>query len=124
MKRFMFLLATAVLLSSCRLGQPDPTFSDGYRVGRIEKISHKGIVYKTWEGYLVLDGYSKDENGALQRVTFEFSVLPADEAKVIPVLTHAQEYGGRVRLHYHQDLLPQVRYDSNYFIVDAVELGN
>lgn len=116
MKRVLVMGLLLSTLAGCRCGDPKPTFSDGYRVGRIEKISHKGLIWKSWEGYLVLQGFNVDGNGNAVRETFEFSVLDADAPHVVPVLEKAQTDGGIVRLHYRQDWMGELRFDTNYFI--------
>jgi hypothetical protein len=47
------------------------TFSDGFRSGELIKISHKGIVFKTWEGEL-----SQGISGAQ---IFRFSILDSQQ---------------------------------------------
>jgi hypothetical protein len=47
------------------------TFSDGFRSGELIKISHKGIVFKTWEGEL-----SQGISGAQ---IFKFSILDSQK---------------------------------------------
>jgi hypothetical protein len=122
MKQLIFVLAAAALLTACRCGDPQADYSDGYRVGRVEKISHKGLVWKSWEGYLVLAGFNVDDKGNATRETFEFSVLDKNAATVVPVLERAQEHSGMVKLHYQQDWMDQLHYSSSYFVDSAVEL--
>jgi hypothetical protein len=88
-------------------------YSEGVRSGELIKISHKGVIVKTWEGEI-----SQGISGAQ---IFTFSVLDTD-AKVIQKL---KEYQGQyVKVSYTE------RYatffwlgDTNYFITD-VKLEN
>ena len=67
------------------------TFSEGYRAGEIVKISHKGVVFKTWEGKL--------SQGISEELQFEFSV----EKKEIQVIKDLQNLQGkRVKLTYKE----------------------
>lgn len=116
MKKFILGAAAIVLLSGCRVGAPSPTYSDGYRVGRVEKFSEKGFIYKSWEGRLILQGYDRDDKGNMLVRTFTFSVLPGGPVKK---LEDAMVSGRPVKLHYHQDWMGQIKYDSSYFIVDV-----
>lgn len=85
------------------------TFSDGIRTGELIKISHKGVIVKTWEGEI-----SQGISGAQ---IFSFSVLDKDQE----VIKKLQEYQGEyVKLEYVE------RYatffwlgDSKYFITSV-----
>lgn len=84
-------------------------YSQGVRSGELIKISHKGVMVKTWEGEI-----SQGISGAQ---IFTFSVLDKDD-KVIQKL---QEYQGQyVKVSYME------RYatffwlgDTKYFITDV-----
>ncbi len=64
-------------------------YSEGVRSGELIKVSHKGVVVKTWEGEM-----SQGISGAQ---IFPFSVLDKDKE----VIRKLQEYQGNyVKLHY------------------------
>lgn len=64
-------------------------YSNGVRSGELIKISHKGVVFKTWEGEI-----SQGISGAQ---IFQFSVLQRDRE----VIDKLQEYQGQyVKLTY------------------------
>ena len=87
----------------------------GYRTGILQKFSHRGNIFKTYEGELVLSSLATTNNVALASEKFLFSVVSDSIAKVI------QNYDGkRVKLHYIEKngTLPW-RGDSRY-IVDGV----
>ncbi|MFN0082936.1 MAG: hypothetical protein ACKVOM_10505 [Ferruginibacter sp.] len=91
------------------------TYSDGFRSGMLQKLSHKGNLMKTYEGELVLSSISSTNNVALASEKFFFSVASDSVAK------RMMDYEGKkVKLHYEQKkgTLPW-RGDSEY-IVDGV----
>ncbi len=92
------------------------TYSDGSRSGMLQKLSHKGNLFKTYEGELVLSSVASTANVALASEKFYFSVASDSVAKKMMLFE-----GKRVRLHYEQKkgTLPW-RGDSEY-IVDAVQ---
>jgi hypothetical protein len=67
------------------------TYSEGYRAGELVKFSHKGIIFKTWEGEL--------SQGVSEAQLFEFSVED-HEKEVIQDLQELQ--GHHVRLTYKE----------------------
>ncbi|MEP2060037.1 6-phosphogluconate dehydrogenase [Maribacter litoralis] len=85
------------------------TFSEGVRSGELIKISHKGVLVKTWEGEI-----SQGISGAQ---IFSFSVLDKDKE----VIEKLQEYQGQyVKVNYVE------RYttffwlgDTKYFITEV-----
>lgn len=93
------------------------TYSDGYRSGLLQKLSHKGNVFKTYEGELVQRSIVSTSNVGIASEKFYFSVASDSVAKSM------QNFEGKnVKLHYLQKngTLPW-RGESEY-IVDAVEL--
>ena len=95
------------------------TYSDGYRSGLLQKLSHKGNIFKTYEGELVQRSIVSTSNVGIASEKFYFSVAIDSVAKAM------QNFEGKnVRLHYRQKngTLPW-RGESEY-IVDAVELDN
>lgn len=87
------------------------TYSEGVRSGELIKFSHKGILFKTWEGEI-----SQGLSGAN---IFKFSV----EGKNEDVIKKLEEYQGRyVKLKY-KERFATISWlgDSRYFIIEAVE---
>jgi len=64
-------------------------YSKGFRAGEVVKISHKGLVFKTWEGRL--------SQGISDELQFEFSIEDKNK-KVIEQLKNYQ--GKRVKVTY------------------------
>jgi hypothetical protein len=92
------------------------TYSDGNRSGLLQKLSHRGTFFKTYEGELVLSSIASTSNVAIASEKFYFSVA-------IDSIAHKMEKyeGKKVKMHYLQKngTLPW-RGDSEY-IVDSVE---
>lgn len=87
------------------------SYSEGERVGILQKLSHKGWVCKTYEGELALYIIS----GVTPQI-FSFTVRDAAVARQLNDLL-----GARVRLHYseHRGLPTSCFGDTRYF-VDSV----
>jgi hypothetical protein len=84
-------------------------YSDGIRSGELIKISHKGVIVKTWEGQI-----SQGISGAQ---IFEFSVLDKDQ----DVIEKLQEYQGEyVKLEYTERFATFFWLgDTKYFITEV-----
>lgn len=106
-KVFIYAILTIVLAGASYISfLYYASFSDGIRTGELIKFSHKGYIFKTWEGEL-----SQGLSGSQK---FAFSVLD-NEPEVIEQLKNNQ--GKFVRIEYIE------RYDtfswwgdSNYYI--------
>ena len=93
------------------------TYSDGYRSGLLQKLSHKGNIFKTYEGELVMNSIVVNGNAPVGSEKFYFSV--ADEK----LGEKMKDYEGkRVVVVYTQKngTLPW-RGDSQY-IVDSLKV--
>ncbi len=51
-----------------------PFTDNGSKDGYLNKIEHKGYLFKTWEGTLMQVGIKSASPGSMQSPTFEFSV--------------------------------------------------
>ncbi|OIR08265.1 hypothetical protein GALL_94330 [mine drainage metagenome] len=91
------------------------TYSDGNRSGLLQKMSHKGNVFKTYEGELILNSLMINGTTPVSSEKFYFSVADKRIGEKL-----MQFEGLRVILHYQQKkgTLPW-RGDSEY-IVDSV----
>jgi hypothetical protein len=88
------------------------SYSDGERVGVLQKLSHKGWLCKTYEGELALYVVS----GVAPQI---WSFTVSDEA-VVKKLN--PELGERVRLHYDEHVgLPSSCFGDTRYFVDRVE---
>ncbi len=95
------------------------TYSEGYRAGLLQKFSNKGVVFKTYEGELILSSVSSTSNVALASEKFQFSVLKKDVSPMFDTLQ-----GRNVIVHYieKKGIVPW-RGDSKY-IVDSIAVRN
>jgi hypothetical protein len=91
------------------------TYSEGYRAGLLQKFSHKGVVFKTYEGELILSSISSTANVALASEKFIFSVNKKDVSIQYDTLQ-----GKNVIVHYieKKGTVPW-RGDSRY-LVDSI----
>ncbi|NMC37188.1 MAG: hypothetical protein GYA41_02560 [Bacteroidales bacterium] len=91
------------------------TYSEGYRAGLLQKFSNKGVVFKTYEGELILSSVSSTANVALASEKFQFSVMKKDMNIKFDTLQ-----GRNVIVHYieKKGVVPW-RGDSRY-IVDSI----
>lgn len=78
------------------------SYSNGVRAGELIKFSHKGVVFKTWEGEI--------SQGVSESQRFIFSVED-NEKQVIEDLNNFQ--GKMVKLHYFE------RYKTLFWLGDT-----
>lgn len=94
------------------------TYSDGNRAGRLIKFSHKGYIFKTYEGDLNLGGINTTNGGILINNMWQFSV---DDRSVADSLT---KYEGKdITIHYKEKMsaLPW-RGESKYLVDKIIEV--
>jgi uncharacterized protein YxeA len=85
------------------------SYSEGYRAGELIKFSHKGLMFKTWEGEL--------SQGVSEAQRFEFSVEDNQE-EVIKSLKDLQ--GKMVKLTYKERFATFPWWgDTKYFVIKA-----
>ena len=73
------------------------TYSEGHRAGLLQKFSHRGTIFKTWEGEMVMSSVQSDKNVALASEKFLFSVENEEVAKKLELLE-----GHVLILHYRE----------------------
>jgi hypothetical protein len=90
-------------------------FGDGYKAGTLNYVVRKGIIFKTYEGEVILAGFQNKPNSSLQSNEFLFSI---DQASVAHQLELAS--GKQVQLHYREyfGAVPWRGYSK--FVVDSV----
>jgi hypothetical protein len=93
------------------------TYSEGYRAGLLQKFSNKGVIFKTYEGELILSSVSSSANVAIASEKFIFSVLKKNVS-----LQYDTLQGKNVIVHYieKKGIVPW-RGDSRY-LVDSIAL--
>jgi hypothetical protein len=103
------IVILAIALSACA-----PNFSEGTRVGVVTKLSHKGLIWKSWEGEMT-QALSAETAMTGQAPRFTFNVDPRAVEKVKAALAS----GKRVELVYRQWALAPPSIDSKTVIVDV-----
>lgn len=86
-------------------------YSDGIRAGELVKFSHKGVIFKTWEGEI--------SQGVSEAQLFEFSVEDGEKQ----VIKDLMEFQGKyVKLHYYERFVSLFWLgDTTYFITKVEE---
>lgn len=93
------------------------TYSEGNRFGLLQKFSHKGNLFKTYEGEMILSSVRSNANVPIASEKFFFSVT---DDKVADKLMNLQGRNITVRYKEKKGALSW-RGDSNY-IVDSVRV--
>ena len=125
MKKFLLtLLLLVVLVAGAGLWfAVAADYSDGYRVGKVIKLSHKGYLFKTWEGTLDFGYLQTDPQGGVATRIWDFSVAPGDE-QVRKDIDAAIAGDYKVKLHYREKYVRLFwRGDTNHFVY-KVEKAN
>lgn len=91
------------------------TYSEGDRNGLLQKFSHKGTLFKTYEGELILSSVSGNQNMPIASEKFYFSVTDENVAKKINTFQ-----GRRIIVHYKQKNSAAFWRGDSEYIVDSV----
>lgn len=100
------------------------SYSDGTRVGKLYKFSHKGNVFKTYEGEMMLPGFRALQPGAINANYFYFSVTDKEIANTLDSVQ-----GKEIEVHYIQyrkslpwrgDNYNNKNTDKGQYIVDKI----
>jgi hypothetical protein len=92
------------------------TYSDGYRTGLLQKFSHKGNIFKTYEGELWQNTLSTNNNTSLSTEKLLFSVTDKNLADKLDMLQ-----GKTITLHYRQKNNSLFWRGESAYIVDEVK---
>jgi len=94
MKKLFFLLSiVTIFLTSC-----SNNYSNGERIGTVNKLSKKGLIWDTWEGHLNIT-----QTGMTSTDSWDFSIDRDNEPEgLVNQLDSAAEYGWKVKLTYTQ----------------------
>ncbi len=93
------------------------TYSDGNRTGLLQKFSHKGNLFKTYEGELVLSSIQSNNGVGLASEKFYFSV--ADDSLAAKMMRYE---GHRVTLHYQQKNAHIAWRGDSEYVVDKMTI--
>jgi hypothetical protein len=92
------------------------TYSDGYRAGLLQKFSHKGNIFKTYEGEMILSSVSGNMNVVIASEKFYFSVT----SKVLALKLDTIQ-GQMVIVHYRQKNGVLFWHGDSKYLVDSVK---
>ncbi|MBN8588074.1 MAG: hypothetical protein J0L94_07080 [Rhodothermia bacterium] len=96
-------------------------YSDGFRVGNVIKMSHKGFAFKTWEGQLD-QGYITQEPGGINTRIWNFSVHNKDE-NVRRLIEKAITENKKVKLYYKEKFMDVFFLgETRYFVYSVQEV--
>ena len=94
------------------------TYSKGYRAGLLQKFSEKGMVFKTYEGEMILSSVQSTANVAIASEKFLFSV---DDESVAKQLEQMQ--GKYVVVHYKERNGALPWNGESPYLVDSVKVS-
>jgi hypothetical protein len=120
LKKFMIkaVVIVVVLLVAVLLFINNASFSSGYRAGVPIKVSHKGVIFKTWEGQLNVGGLTNSGQGAIP-TTWEFSIAD-DATEVRERIDQSISEGKRVKLKYKEKYARLFwKGDTKYFVYEV-----
>lgn len=94
---FTIVLASTIVFTGC-----SENYSNGERIGLITQFSHKGIVWKSWEGQLNLTQTGMNSSGI---EPFQFSLDNDNEDSTVrKKIDSAANFGWKVKLIYHETM--------------------
>ena len=93
------------------------TYSEGYRAGLLQKFSHKGAIFKTYEGEMILSSVSSTRDVTLASDKFLFSVVNKSLVRQFDTLQ-----GQSVIVHYRQKNAPLFWHGDSPYLVDSVKV--
>jgi hypothetical protein len=116
-KKIVILFIALIVIITCILIYWNYfyTYSDGYRAGLLQKFSHKGNIFKTYEGEMILSSVSSNTNVAIASEKFYFSVTNKNLAQQLDTIQ-----GQMVILHYRQKNGALFWHGDSEYLVDSV----
>ncbi|HOF19635.1 MAG TPA: hypothetical protein PLO24_00130 [Bacteroidales bacterium] len=91
------------------------TFSEGYRAGTLQKFSRKGVIFKTYEGELILSGAGAENEIIISPEKFSFTMVNKDLVRQFDTLQ-----GQNVIVHFIQKNGAVFWRGESKFLVDSV----
>ncbi|GAA0881124.1 6-phosphogluconate dehydrogenase [Algoriphagus jejuensis] len=91
-------------------------FGEGVKAGSLNYFVKKGVVFKTWEGRMVQEGFQSPTSGALQSNEFRFSVTDEEVAAILE-----RNSGKHLELRYEEfnGMLPW-RGTSEFVVTEVI----
>jgi hypothetical protein len=108
------LLITLVLVAYFRYFY---TYSEGYRAGLLQKFSSKGVVFKTYEGEMILSSVSSNRDVPLASEKFLFTLTNKELARQFDTIQ-----GDMVIVHYREKMGRLFWRGDSRYLVDSVKL--
>jgi len=93
------------------------TYSEGYRAGVLQKFSSKGMIFKTYEGEMILSSISSTKEVALASEKFLFTMTNEALVRQFDTLQ-----GNMVIVHYKQKNGRLPWQGDTPYLVDSVKL--
>lgn len=95
-------------------------FGEGVKAGSLNYFVKKGVIFKTYEGRVVQEGFQSPTAGGLQSNEFRFSVVSGDIAEQLE-----RASGKFVELRYkeYNGMLPW-RGTSNFVVIEVLTVNN
>ncbi len=93
------------------------TYSEGYRAGLLQKFSSKGVVFKTYEGEMILSSIASNRDVALASEKFLFTLTNKDLVRRFDTLQ-----GEMVIVHYREKMGRLFWRGDSRYLVDSVRL--
>lgn len=120
MKKLVALLIVVLVIVAAGWFSFAADYSDGYRVGQIIKLSHKGYIFKTWEGTLDFGYLQQDPSAGVATRLWDFSVRDSDE-QVRRDIDSAISSNAKVKLHYREKYFRWLWLGDTKYFVHKVE---
>lgn len=98
----------------------DTPYAEGYRDGRLQKLSHKGVFVKTWEAEVAMPGFRQVGTGDHAHMSNVWECSVADPSVVAAM--QALRGDQLVRFHYQQVAVPNLRKGATTYFVTRVEV--
>ncbi len=112
-----FLILMVLFFAFFIYGKYYFTYSDGYRAGLLQKFSHKGNLFKTYEGEMILSSVTGNKNVTLASEKFLFSVTKSNLAYQLDTIQ-----GQMVIVHYIQKNGVLFWRGESEYLVDSVKV--
>jgi hypothetical protein len=93
------------------------TYSEGYRAGRLQKFSSKGVLFKTYEGEMILSSVSSNTDVALASEKFFFTMINKSLVRQFDTLQNDV-----VIVHYRQKNGTLFWRGDSPYLVDSVRV--
>ncbi len=118
-------LGVAALIGSCGGIGNNIEYSRGERVGMVNKLSEKGLFWKTWEGQMALEGIVSSNNTMGANV-WDFSLdreawNGEDTKELVAKLRGYMQNGAKVKLTYKEPLATWPWRSGTDYLIQSVE---